>query len=102
MKGDNNFEELERLFAAARKRYHYDETLENGFEARVLAKIRGQYNSNFFFNLWAWRLIPALASIVLILGACTYIAEHQQLVGLGPIAGVNSEESLIVAYLTGE
>ena len=102
MKDDKDNDRIERLFAAARKSHVYDAKLEYGFETRVMAKIREQRNAQQPFFSWAWRLIPAFVSAVLILGIWTYMAEHKQLLDLSSITGINNEETMLVAFLTGE
>ena len=102
MESDRGDDRIERLFAAARKSQPYNANLEYGFETRVMAKIREGRNGQKPFFSWAWRLIPALVVVVMMLGAWTYISEQSQLIGLSSIAGINNEETMLVASLTGE
>ena len=102
MENDRNDDRIERLFAAARKSQPYNANLEYGFETRVLAKIRERRDGRKPFFSWAWRFIPALVVVVMMLGAWTYISEQRQLIGLSSIAGINNEETMLVASLTGE
>ena len=95
-------DDIERLFAVARRSQPYDAQLEYGFETRVMAKIKDRRDSQKPFFLWAWRLIPALVTVVLMLGIWTYISEQRQFTGLSSIAGINNEETMLVASLTGE
>ena len=99
---DRDDDRIERLFAAARESQPYNTNLEYGFETRVMAKIRERRNGQKPFFSWAWRLIPAFVVVVMMLGAWTYISEQRQLIGLSSIAGINNEETMLVAYLTGE
>ncbi|HTZ18725.1 MAG TPA: hypothetical protein VMB78_09845 [Dissulfurispiraceae bacterium] len=102
MKNDNGDDRLERLFAAARKYDACDPKLQYGFETRMLTKIKEHRAASGPFFLWAWRLIPALFAMVLMLGAWIYITEHSQPIGLNSITGINNEETMLVASLTGE
>ncbi len=102
MENDRSDDRIERLFAAARKSQPYNTNLEYGFETRVMAKISEQRDGQKPFFSWAWRFIPALVVVVMMLGAWTYISEQRQLIGLSSIAGINNEETMLVASLTGE
>ena len=102
MEKDKDDDGIERLFAAARKSQPYNANLEYGFETRVMAKISEQRDGQKPFFSWAWRFIPALVVVVMMLGAWTYISEQRQLIGLSSIEGINNEETMLVASLTGE
>jgi hypothetical protein len=102
MENDRDDDGLERLFAAARKSQLYNANLEYGFETRLMAKINEQRGRQKPFYCWAWRLMPAFVSLVLILGIWVFAAEYRQLVDLNTIAGINNEETMLVASLTGE
>jgi hypothetical protein len=102
VQNDNEDDRLERLFAAASKSEPYSANLQYGFETRVMAKIKAQRNGQNPFFLWAWRLMPVFVLAVLMLGVWTYVAEHRQLTDMSTIAGINNEETMMVASLTGE
>ena len=102
MENDKDDDWIERLFTAARNSHSYNANLEYGFETRLMAKIREQRGSQRAFFSWAWRLIPALVSVVLMLGVWIFITEHRQLTDLSLITGINNEETMLVASLTGE
>ena len=102
MENDKHDERIDRLFAEARKSQPYESNLEYGFEARVLVKLREQRGAQKPFFLWAWRLIPAMVAVVMMLSAWTYLTEQGQLIGLSSIAGIGNEETMLVASLTGE
>ena len=99
---DRNEEKLERLFAAARKAEPYKKEIEYGFETRLMAKIRAQGERQTPFLLWAWRLIPVFASIVIFLGIWTYSSRYNSMTDLGAISMVGNEETTLLAFLTGE
>jgi hypothetical protein len=102
VKNDRDDDRLERLFADARKSQPYNANLEYGFETRIMAKIRAQRGGQKPFYSWAWRLMPAFVSAVLILGIWVFLAEYRQLVDMNLIMGINNEETMLVASLTGE
>src|ERR1700690_2704522 len=102
VESDSDDERMERLFSAARKSQPYNTHLEYGFETRVMAKIRERRGGQKPFFSWAWRFMLALVVVVMMLGAWTYIAEQRQLIGISSIAGINNEETMLVASLTGE
>jgi len=102
VKNDRDDDRLKRLFADARKSQPYNANLEYGFETRVMAKIRAQRGGQKPFYSWAWRLMPAFVSAVLILGIWVFLAEYRQLVDMNLIMGINNEETMLVASLTGE
>jgi hypothetical protein len=102
VENDRDYDGLERLFDDARKSQPYNANLEYGFETRVLAKIRAQRGGQKPFYSWAWRLMPAFVSAVLILGIWVFLAEYRQFVDMNLIMGINNEETMLVASLTGE
>jgi hypothetical protein len=102
METDQNDNKLDRLFAAARKAELYEPNREYGFETRVMAKIRAQRERQAPFPLLAWRLIPFFVSLVIFLGIWIYSSEPHQITDLSAIANIGNEESMLVAYLTGE
>jgi hypothetical protein len=102
MENNGDDDRIDRLFEAARKVQPYNKKIEYGFETRLMAKIKAQHEKRKAFFSWAWRLMPAFVSAVLLLGIWTYMVEHKQLVDLSSIAGMNNEETMLVASLTGE
>jgi hypothetical protein len=102
MEDNPNDEKLDRLFAAARKAEPYKKEIEYGFETRLMAKIRAQGERQTPFLLWAWRLIPVFASIVIFLGIWTYSSRYNSMTDLGAISMVGNEETTLLAFLTGE
>ena len=102
MEDNPNNEKLDRLFAAARKAEPYKKEIEYGFETRLMAKIRAERQRQMPFFLWAWRLIPVFASIVIFLGIWIYSSRYSHMTDLSEITGIGNEETTIVAFLTGE
>jgi len=102
---DLNENKLDGLFAAARKAEPYEkeiELIEYGFEIRLMAKIRAQGERQTPFLLWAWRLIPVFASIVIFLGIWIYSSRYSHMTDLSAITGIGNEETTMMAFLTGE
>jgi hypothetical protein len=99
---DTNEDKLDGLFVAARKAEPYKKEIEYGFEARLMAKIRAKRERQMPFSLWAWRLIPVFASIVIFLGIWTYSSRYSHMIDLSAITGIGNEETTMVAFLTGE
>lgn len=102
---DPNEDKLERLFAAARKAKPYkkeSELMEYAFETRLMAKLRDRGERQTPFLLWAWRLIPAFVSIVILLGLWTYEIRYGHMTDLSAITDIGNEETTMVAFLTGE
>ena len=102
METDPKDSKLDRLFTAARKAELYEANREYGFETRVMEKIRAQRERQAPFPLFAWRLIPVFVSIVLLLGIWIYTSRSQHMTDLSAVADIGNEESMLVAYLTGE
>jgi hypothetical protein len=99
---DLNDEELDRLFAAARKAVHYRTDIEYGFETRVMAKIRAESERRKPFTAWAWRLIPVFASIVIFLGIWMYSTRYSSTADMTTLTRVGNEDTTLVAFLAGE
>jgi hypothetical protein len=93
---------LDRLFDKARKAVFYKPEAEYGFESRLMARIREKREDRRPFLLWAWRLIPVFVSIVIFLGIWTYMSESNQRFDLSAVAGINNEETMLTAFLTGQ
>jgi hypothetical protein len=102
MANDRDEDGLERLFAAARNAQPYNANQEYGFETRLLAMIKEQRNRKKPFFSWAWRLIPAFIVVVMILTVWSYSAEEGYLIGLNAITGTHNDETMLIAYLTGD
>ena len=102
MRTDPKDDNLDNLFAAARKAELYEEKRECGFEARVRARILKERKENRLFLFWAWRLIPFFASVLLCLAIWISFSEPSYGSDLIAGAGIGNEDAMIVAYLAGE
>lgn len=102
MEKDPKDEGLDRLFAEARRAGFYRPGAEYGFEARVAANIRAQREGRPAFFLWAWRLIPVFATIVIFIGIWLFTSQQNQQIDLSAVSNIGNEETMVTAYLTGE
>lgn len=102
MKADPKDNNLDRLFAAARRAELYKTEGEYGFETRVLARIRADRTENRSFLLWAWRLMPFFASVVICLAIWLSFFEPSHASDLIAGAGSGYEDAVVVSSLAGE
>jgi hypothetical protein len=65
---------LDRLLTLARQAGTEASPLEEGFENRLLARIREDRKRKAAWSSWAWRLAPVFFMIVVFLGALEYTA----------------------------
>ena len=98
MHGDDR---LDRLFAAARQSKPETARVEYGFEPRLLARLRAEREEPALWAAWTWRLIPAFAAVVLVLGIWNYTAPVAET--SDPTAALaDGSEQEMMAYFTGE
>lgn len=102
MKADPEDNNLDRLFAVARKAELYKKEREYGFETRVLSRIRANRTENRSFLLWAWRLMPFFASVVICLAIWISFFEPTHASDLIAGAGSGYEDAVVVSCLAGE
>jgi hypothetical protein len=102
MKADSEDNDLDKLFAAARKAELYKTEHEFGFETRVLARIRADRAGNRLFLFWAWRLMPFFVSVAICLAIWLSFFEPSHSSDLIAAAGSGYEDAVVVAYLAGE
>jgi hypothetical protein len=91
---------LEALFAAARAEGLRDTgRAEFGFETRLMARVREEKRLGSTVFAWAWRLCPFFAAVAV----ATALWSRSQLDAdlIAHAAGLD-EESVLVAYMTGE
>jgi hypothetical protein len=102
METERDEERLDKLFAAARQCAPYEPDIEAGFETRLMARIRAERKREAPFPVWAWRLVPAFLTLVILLGIWAYKAETHDATDLSAIAKIGNEETVLTAFLTGE
>lgn len=101
MESDPKDKELERLFISARKAAPYGAACEEGFEARVMARVRAARGERTPFFLWEWRLIPVFATLVIMIGIWIFMLRPRPAIDLSALTRIGSEEAVLVASLTG-
>ncbi len=99
---DNRDERLNLLFAKARTAEARLSVREEGFEGRLLQRIREQRLAASPWYLWAWRSVPIFSAVIVLLlmlsgfqGAGTGAYLSHALTG-------GDDESALVSYYTGE
>ena len=102
MKVEPKDDNLDELFAAARKTELYDKGSEYGFETRVLARIRANRTENRPFLFWAWRLMPYFVLLVMCLTIWISFLKPSHSSVLIAEAGSSYEDAVVVSYLAGE
>ena len=102
MNNDRSDERLDRLFALARTADLSRPEREAGFEGRVMARIGARRREETPFFAWTWRLVPFFAALVIIMGVWAYAVERQGGTDLSAVTKIGGEETMLMAYLTGE
>ena len=97
----NGDEKLDRLFQAARLVPLDTTKLDFGFETRLMAQVRQERERVLPWGVWSWRLLPVLASLVLILGAWAWRVPFSVEADLAQLAPTSETEQTLVAYWTG-
>jgi hypothetical protein len=102
MNDDEAADRLNSLFAKARTLDQGPSIREEGFEGRLMARLREQRSEGPPWYLWAWRSVPLFAVVVKVLisvcgsqTAVTGVHLSQALTGC-------YEEATLVSYYTGE
>ncbi len=98
----NNSDRLDKLFQAARDAKPDTSRVEYGFEARLMARIRSEEEPESPWFVWAWKLMPAFAAIVLALGVWNFTGPSVSPNDLHAAITGGVEESQLVSFLTGE
>lgn len=98
---DNPDAQLEALFRAARAPASDTGRLEFAFETRVLARLREERHASLF--VWAWKLCPLFAAMVLAAALWTYTSGAANAADANVIAEIAGEddEHALMAYMTG-
>jgi type VI protein secretion system component VasF len=101
MKTDDN-DLLKRLFAAARAAEHEPSPREEGFEARLMTRLRQRQETELPWYAWAWRCSPVFAAVVVVLMIGSGITSRNTELDLSHTLNGNYETATIISYLTGE
>lgn len=101
---DNTDRHLDELFEAARQESRDTSRVEWGFETRLTARLREEANPFAAVMAWAWRLCPFFAALAV--AAALWSRSESGLNKaeefLASESGQNREESVLLAYFTGE
>lgn len=98
---DDAEDTLERLFAAARERSD-TEGAEEFFESRVMARIVERREARSPWYALAWRCIPALALVTIILAVCSITIRQPASPDLFAAISSDQEEYLTNSFMSGE
>ncbi|MBA4387173.1 MAG: hypothetical protein C0404_04270 [Verrucomicrobia bacterium] len=90
---------LDRLLVAVRAARMDTSRVELGFEARLLSRIRAQREETALWGAWAWRLIPAFAALVIVLGLLNLVSQPAD---VWPALLDDPETTLWIGGQTGE
>jgi hypothetical protein len=92
---------LDKLFLAARSLKPDTEAAEAYFETRLLARLEEQQSNLALFQVWSWRLMPWLASIVIVVGIGTLVYDPMRSSDLSTQFTSGYEEYLTTTLLAG-
>ena len=93
---------LNRLFAAARAAEHEPSLREDGFESRLMARLRERRETELPWYVWAWRSSPVFASVIVALVIGSGITSRNTEMDLSHSLTASYENATIISYLTGE
>jgi hypothetical protein len=101
---ENKDRRLDQLFAAARTTPPDTSRAEEGFEGRVLARIRGRRRGKeaISFGAWSWRLSPLFAAAVLAVTVWTAATIPDPVAGAGSDIAAAWEASDMADFLGGD
>lgn len=99
---DTRDDRLNRLFAAVRAAEVLPSPREEGFEERLMMRLRERQEQDALWYTWAWRFSPVFATVVIVLmiGSGISVRHTEREVSLA-VTG-NLENAHLISYLTGE
>jgi len=99
----NGDKRLDRLFAAARTIEPDTSRVEDGFESRAAARVRGarRDREGAPFGAWAWRLSPLFAAVAITVGVWTVATVPETELGTGAEIAAAWEAATLVDSLGG-
>jgi hypothetical protein len=97
-----NDEQLNELFKAARTVKPDTARAEYGFETRLLARLRAESEEFVPWYGFAWRLIPAFATIVVVVGFWMIAAPGTGLTDIQGAIADDVGERTLVTHFTGD
>ena len=72
-----NDNQLDKVFAAGRSARPDTSRIEYGFETRLLARLRAERERGTPWFVFAWRLMPVFAAVVVAAGVWSYKVQSQ-------------------------
>jgi hypothetical protein len=97
-----NDEQLDKLFQAARAGRLDTARAEYGFETRLLALLRANWEQPAPWFAFTWKLMPAFAAVVVALGVWTATEWGPGSNDLQTAIVGDHEENTLVTYFTGD
>lgn len=101
MKPDND-NGLDKIFSKARSLQPDISRIETGLETRVLARIRAERAPRVELLDWAWRLVPAFAAVVLVLGVWYYAFTPSYTINMHAAFTAEYEDTLALNFSNGD
>ena len=99
---DTSDDRLKQLFARARGAEQELALREEGFEGRLMARLREEQIEGTPWYLWAWRSVPLFSVVILLLSTLCGIQTSETGSSLFQALTSGYEESTLVSYYTGE
>jgi anti-sigma-K factor RskA len=99
---DERDQELDALFALARRETPYTEAMEAHFEARFIARLNERKNQMAPWQQLIWRMIPAFAAIAVVMLICSITINPDR--SSDPFAAITNgyEDQMAKNYLWGD
>ncbi len=97
-----NDDQLNNLFAAARKAQPDTKRTQFAFETRLLARLRAERDPGIAWWFWTRRLAPLFAAIVLGLGAWNFVALNEASTDWQSVIAGNHDDNETVALFDGQ
>ena len=97
-----NDEQLDKLFQAGRAAKPDTPQAEFGFETRLMSRMQTEARQQTPWLVFAWKLIPVFAAVVLALGVWNLANGELGAADLHAALAGDAEESSVAGYLTGD
>ena len=94
-------ERLDKLFAVVRSAKPETESVEYGFETRLMARIETGQKETASALAWVWRLVPVFSMIALLLVLYSLFSATPSVLDLEAALVGRWEESMLVNFLMG-
>jgi hypothetical protein len=94
-------DQLDNLFGVARTATPGTDSVEHGFETRLMARIGAENEAKGTWHAWIWRLVPAFAVIVAVLAAWSILFEPDVVFNLSEAIMGPLEDTTIPSFFNG-